>query len=91
MAEVCREAVQRGWEVISLSRRGENPLPGTPLDKVYPEAKNIVILAECVVELVRRAPFAWQAGVDGKGLPAQHAPLGGRQLLGASARARCTC
>ena len=26
--EVCKRAVERGWEVASLSRRGENPLPG---------------------------------------------------------------
>lgn len=32
--QVCREAVQRGWSVTSLSRRGENPCPGTALDSV---------------------------------------------------------
>ena len=26
--EVCKRAFERGWEVASLSRRGENPLPG---------------------------------------------------------------
>ena len=26
--EVCKRAVERGWEVASLSRRGENPIPG---------------------------------------------------------------
>jgi len=26
--EVCKRAVERGWEVASLSRRGVNPLPG---------------------------------------------------------------
>uniref|UniRef100_A0A7S2C477 GST N-terminal domain-containing protein n=1 Tax=Haptolina brevifila TaxID=156173 RepID=A0A7S2C477_9EUKA len=32
--QVCRDALQRGWEVTSLSRRGANPLPGTLLDRV---------------------------------------------------------
>ncbi len=32
--EVCREAVERGWSVTSLSRRGENPCPGSALDAV---------------------------------------------------------
>ncbi|GMI13309.1 hypothetical protein TrLO_g11463 [Triparma laevis f. longispina] len=32
--QVCKEAVAKGWEVTSLSRRGENPLPGSSLDKV---------------------------------------------------------
>ena len=32
--QVCREAIQRGWAVTSLSRRGENPCPGTELDRV---------------------------------------------------------
>jgi uncharacterized protein YbjT (DUF2867 family) len=32
--QVYREAVQRGWSVTSLSRRGENPSPGTPIDEV---------------------------------------------------------
>ena len=64
---------------------------GTFMDKFHPEAKSIVVLVELVFEFVRAALFARQAGVDGTGLPAQPAPLGGRQLLGASARARCTC
>ena len=25
--EICREALKRGWSVVSLSRRGANPLP----------------------------------------------------------------
>lgn len=29
--EVCKVAVERGYEVISLSRRGENPEPANPL------------------------------------------------------------
>jgi len=32
--EVCKLAVSRGYTVTSLSRRGENPEPGTDLDKV---------------------------------------------------------
>jgi len=33
--QVCREAVQRGWAVTSLSRRGANPCPGNDvLDQV---------------------------------------------------------
>jgi len=32
--QVCREAIQLGYSVTSLSRRGENPLPGTLLDQV---------------------------------------------------------
>ena len=64
---------------------------GTLLDKVLPEAKHIVVLAELVLELVRAALFVCQAGVDNMGLPAQPAALGGRQLVGALASARCTC
>mmetsp|Transcript_72862 Transcript_72862/g.131253 ORF Transcript_72862/g.131253 Transcript_72862/m.131253 type:complete len:321 (+) Transcript_72862:59-1021(+) len=33
--EVCKLSVERGWQVTSLSRRGENPEPGNPqLDQV---------------------------------------------------------
>ena len=32
--EICREAVNRGWSVTSLSRRGSNPEPGSALDSV---------------------------------------------------------
>ncbi|GMH79786.1 hypothetical protein TrST_g3473 [Triparma strigata] len=32
--QVCKEAIAKGWDVTSLSRRGENPMPGTTLDKV---------------------------------------------------------
>ena len=32
--EICREAVNRGWSVTSLSRRGSNPEPGSALDAV---------------------------------------------------------
>ena len=50
----------------------------------------MLVLAELVVELARAALFACQARLDDMGLPAQRAPLVGRLLLGASARARCT-
>ena len=50
----------------------------------------MLVLAELVVELARAALIACQARLDDMGLPAQRAPLVGRLLLGASARARCT-
>ena len=50
----------------------------------------MLVLAELVIQLARAALFACQARLDDMGLPAQRAPLVGRLLLGASARARCT-
>jgi len=53
--EVCRRAVTRGWEVTSLSRRGENPEPGeAALDRVKWTAGDATD-AEAVKALVKEA------------------------------------